>query len=77
MDWPQYSQFLTQWAVSKDFWTRLRRMTEKAPLVFYEVEEHHLKDDQETVINSPSVFDFNAAGKIRHLDVYLQGQLYR
>ncbi len=76
MDWRQYSEFLTKWAASKDFWTRLRRITEKAPFVFYEVEEHHLNDDGETVINSMSVFEFDEAGKICHLDVYLQGQLY-
>jgi hypothetical protein len=46
------------------------------PLVYYEVEERHLKGDQLTVVNSMSVFEFDAAGRIRHLDVYLQGQLY-
>jgi hypothetical protein len=76
MTWSQYVDFLTGWAASKGFWTRLRRITEHAPLVFYEVEEHHLKDGGETVINSMSVFEFDGAGKIRHLDVYLQGQLY-
>jgi hypothetical protein len=76
MNWSQYAEFLTQWAASKGFWTRPRRITEKAPFVFYEVEEHHLKDGDETVINSMSVFEFDTAGKIRHLDVYLQGQLY-
>lgn len=76
MDWPQYSGFLTKWAASKDFWTRLRRITEKAPYVFYEVEEHHINDGGETVINSMSVFEFDDEGKISHLDVYLQGQLY-
>lgn len=76
MNWPQYVHFLTQWAATKGFWTRVRRITEKAPFVFYEVEEHHLNDGQETVINSMNVFEFDSAEKIRHLDVYLQGQLY-
>jgi hypothetical protein len=76
MDWSQYVEFLTEWAASKGFWTRLRRITEKPPFVFYEVEEHHLKDQDETIINSMSVFEFDTAGKIRHLDVYLQGRLY-
>ena len=76
MNWDQYRDFLTRWAASKGFWTRLRRISEVPPLVYFEVEEHHLKDGSETVINSMSVFEFNDAGKVRHLDVYLQGQLY-
>jgi hypothetical protein len=76
MTWPEYVDFLTQWAGTKAFWTRLRRISEMPPLVYLEVEEHHLSDDTETIINSMSVFEFNEPGKIRHLDVYLQGQLY-
>lgn len=76
MNWSQYVEFLTAWAASKEFWTRLRRITEKSPLVFLEVEEHHLNEGRETIINSMSVFEFDQAGKIRHLDVYLQGELY-
>ena len=76
MTWQQYVDFLTEWAASKSFWTRVRRVSEVPPLVYLEVEEHHLNDDTETVINSMSVFEFNEAGQIRHLDVYLQGQLY-
>ncbi|HET9733007.1 MAG TPA: hypothetical protein VFP54_10070 [Acidimicrobiales bacterium] len=76
MTWPQYVDFLTEWAGSKGFWTRLRRISEVSPLVYLEVEEHHLKDGAETIINSMSVFEFTDTGKIRHLDVYIQGQLY-
>ena len=76
MDWEQYADFLTKWAASKGFSTILRRINEVPPLVYYEVEEHHFVDDDTTVINSMSVFEFDGAGKIRRLDVYLQGQLY-
>ena len=76
MNWEQYADFLTKWAASKDFSTVLRRINELPPLVYYEVEEHHFQGDETTVINSMSVFEFDDAGKIRHLDVYLQGQLY-
>jgi hypothetical protein len=67
---------LTQWAGSKGFATNLRRISELGSLVFYEVEEHHMKDGNITIVNSMNVFEFDEAGKIRHLDVYLQGQLY-
>ena len=76
MNWQEYTDFLTKWAASKGFETILRRITEVPPLVFYEVEERHVKDDAITVVNSMSVFEFDEADKIRHLDVYLQGQLY-
>jgi hypothetical protein len=76
MTWQEYTDFLTRWAASKGFETTLRRISEVPPLVYFEVEERHLKDDNVTIVNSMSVFEFNEAGKIRHLDVYLQGQLY-
>jgi len=76
MNWQEYTDFLTKWAASKGFETILRRITEVPPLVFYEVEERHVKGDAITVVNSMSVFEFDEVDKIRHLDVYLQGQLY-
>lgn len=76
MSWPQYVEFLTKWAASKEFGTTLRRISEIPPFVYFEVEERHVKDGDITVINSMSVFEFNDAGKICHLDVYIQGQLY-
>lgn len=76
MNWDQYADFLTKWAASKGFSTRLRRIREVPPLVYYEVEEHHFLGDETRIINSMSVFEFDSAGKICHLDVYLQGQLY-
>ena len=75
MTWEQYVDFLTEWAGSKGFETVLRRITEHGPLVFFEVEEQHFRDDKLTIINSLSVFEFDENQKIRHLDVYLQGQL--
>ena len=76
MNWEQYVDFLTKWAASKEFSTTLRRINEVPPLVYYEVEEHHTMGEETKVINSMSVFEFDEAGKTRHLDVYLQGQLY-
>jgi hypothetical protein len=76
MNWDQYADFLTKWAASKGFATTLRRINEVPPLVYYEVEEHHFMGDETKVINSMSVFEFDDTGKIRHLDVYLQGELY-
>jgi hypothetical protein len=75
MTWDEYLDFMVPWAESKDFDTRLRRITEAGNLVFFEIEEDHIRDGSLTLVNSMNVYEFNDAGKICHLDVYLQGQL--
>jgi len=72
-DWPQYTEMLTRWATATaKFETTLRRITELASHVYYEIEERHFHGDSVTTVNSMTVFEFDEAGRIRHLDVYLQ-----
>jgi hypothetical protein len=72
-DWDQYTKMLTGWASSVDkFDTAVRRITEGPDLVFFEIEERHYRGGSAHVVNSMTVFGFDDAGKIRHLDVYLQ-----
>jgi crotonobetainyl-CoA:carnitine CoA-transferase CaiB-like acyl-CoA transferase len=75
MNWDEYLDFMVPWATSKDFDISVRRITEAGNLVFFEIEEHHVKDGAVTIVNSMNVYEFNDEGKICHLDVYLQGQL--
>jgi len=75
MNWPEYAAFLTQFATAKGFDSKLRRISELPGLVYFEIEEHHVKDEKVNVVNSMNVFEFNAEGKIRRLDVYVQGQV--
>ena len=73
MNWPQYTEFMTQWASSSmGFDTVLRRISELPGLVYLELEERHTRPGGVAVVNSLSVYEFNADGKIKHLDVYLQ-----
>lgn len=72
MDWQQYREMLTKWASATVFETTLHRIAELPGLVYLEVEERHIRDDQVAVVNSMTVFEFNEAGAIRRLDVYLQ-----
>lgn len=72
-DFAQYAEMLTMWtSMTATFETSVRQITEHAPLVYYEVEERHYFGDNVNVVNSLSVFEFDAAGKIRHLKVFLQ-----
>jgi hypothetical protein len=72
-DWPAYTEMLTAWAASIDsFSSAVRRITEVAPLVFYETEEHHRRGDREHVVGSMTVFEFDEHDRIRRLSVYLQ-----
>ena len=53
--------------------TTVRRITECSNLVFYEIEERHIKDGKVNVVNSMNAYEFDDDGKIRRLDVYIQG----
>lgn len=71
--WSEYTAMLTQWAGAiATFETTVRRISEVDGLVYYEVEERHHAGDRVNVVNSMTVFAFDAKGRIRHLDVYLQ-----
>jgi hypothetical protein len=75
MNWQQYVEFLTQWACSSEWESSFRRIHEWSGVVFLELEERSLVRGVRDVVNSLSVYEFNSAGKIRHLDVYLQREL--
>ena len=73
MDWRQYLEMLTQWATTTDFYSNFRRISVSGNLVFLEVEEHNTpQGGTEIVVNSMNVFNFDDAGKICFLNIYLQ-----
>ena len=72
MNWQDYVGFLTKWAVSSDWECSFKRVTERPSVVFLELEERSKAGDHASVVNSLSVYEFNTAGKIRHIDIYLQ-----
>ena len=72
-DWQQYIEMLTQWAsATARFETTVRRVSESPGLVYFEIKERHFRGDAMHVVSSLTVFEFNEAGKMCHLDVYLQ-----
>lgn len=75
MDWPAYVDFLTNWATSSEWECSLRRITETPDAVFLELEERSRIGEFANSVNSLSVYAFDDAGKIRHIDLYLQMEL--
>ena len=72
-NWQQYTEMLTHWAkATTRFETTVQRISETARLVYFEIEERHYRGASTNVVNSMTVFDFDEAGKIRRLSVYLQ-----
>ncbi|HET6954552.1 MAG TPA: hypothetical protein VFI47_29580 [Acidimicrobiales bacterium] len=72
MRWDDYVGFLTGWATTSDWECSFKRITEQGNLVFLELEERLQMGDLTSAVNSLSVYEFDDAGKIRHLDIYLQ-----
>ena len=72
MNWHDYINFLTKWAISSDWECSFKRITERPDVVFLELEERSKAGDYRSVVNSVSIYEFNGASNIRHLDIYLQ-----
>lgn len=75
MRWSEYTEFLTGWAKSSDWDCSFQRLTEADDLVFLELEERSQVGDFSSVVNSVSVYEFNADDKITRVAVYLQMEL--
>ena len=72
MNWHEYVTFLTKWAMSSEWECSFKRITERPNVVFLELEERSHVAGHSSVVNSLSVYEFDTAGKLRHLDIYLQ-----
>jgi hypothetical protein len=67
--------FLQAWSPTQDWEGSFKRVSECGNVVFLELEERVGSGAEQTAVNSVSVFQFDAAGKIRHLDIYLQAAI--
>jgi hypothetical protein len=72
MNWQEYVAFLTDWAAASEWDCSFKRITEANGVVFLELEERVSMGDFSSVVNSMSTYEFNSAGKLQHIDVYLQ-----
>lgn len=72
MKWPDYVDFLTSWAMTSEWECSLRRIAEASGVVFLELEERLHMGGVRNVVNSSSVYEFDDAGKIQRVYIYLQ-----
>jgi hypothetical protein len=69
--WPQYKTYLTQYGGATAWEGTLRRITEAPGLVFLELEERNTRGGVTDVSNTVTIYEFDQAGKLCHLDVYV------
>ena len=73
MDWAGYRDLLMKWAGATEFHQQFRRISEVGNLVFLELTETNTPAGAApTIVNSLSLYEFDEAGRIVHLDIYLQ-----
>jgi hypothetical protein len=72
MRWPDYVDFLTNWATSSEWECAFKRITETDGRVFLELEERSEIGEFSNVVNSFSVYEFTDDDRIRRIDLYLQ-----
>jgi hypothetical protein len=71
IDWPTYRSYVTQYSGHTDWEGTLRHVTETPGRVVLELEERNTREGITDVSNTVTIYEFNDAGKLRHLDVYV------
>ncbi len=67
--------FLQAWSPTQHWEGSFKRVTEHDNVVWLELEERVGEGEEQQAVNSVTVYEFDDAGKIRHLDVYLQAAM--
>lgn len=70
-DWPQYKKLVTQYGGMTSWEGSLRRITELPGLVFLELEERNTREGVTDISNTLTIYEFDQAGKLHKLDVYV------
>jgi hypothetical protein len=69
--WQQYRQLITQYGGMTTWEGTLRRITEVPALVILELEERNIRDGVADVSHTVTIYEFNQAGKLFKLHVYV------
>jgi hypothetical protein len=71
VNWEQYDYLLTMWGRATVWDFTVRRVTEGDRYAILELEESATYPGRQETYASVSTYDFNAANKLRHLEIYL------
>ena len=69
--WETYKSYVSLYAGSTFWEGTLRHITEQPGRVILELEERNTRDGVTDVSNTVTIYEFNDAGKLCHLDVYV------
>jgi hypothetical protein len=69
--WPTYKESITKYAAYTDWEGTLRHVTEQGNRVILELEERNTVNGKMDVSNTVTIYEFDDAGKLVHLDVYV------
>jgi hypothetical protein len=69
--WPTYRSTITQYGGQAEWEGTLRNVTETPGRVILELEERSTQNGVTSVANTVTIYEFNDAGQVRHLDVYV------
>ncbi|MET0269992.1 MAG: hypothetical protein ABW173_06140 [Sphingomonas sp.] len=71
IDWTKYKEYIASYGGATDWEGTLRHITEVPGRVFLELEERNTRNGETDTSNTVTIYDFDDAGRIRHLDVYV------
>ncbi|WP_395337128.1 hypothetical protein WBP06_21575 [Novosphingobium sp. BL-8H] len=71
IDWAKYKYYITQYAAGTSWEGTLRHVTEQPGRVILELEERNARGGVTDVSNTVTIYEFDDAERIRHLDVYV------
>ena len=71
IDWPTYKGYVTQYGGHVSWEGTLRRVTETPGRVILELQERNSRGGVTDYSNTVTIYEFNAAEKLVHLDVYV------
>jgi hypothetical protein len=71
IDWPTYRTYISVYGRGASWEGTLRHITETPGRVILELEERNTRDGVTDVSYTVTIYEFNEAGKLRHLDVYV------
>lgn len=71
IDWAKYKFYISQYAAGSSWEGTLRHVTEQPGRVILELEERNSRSGVMDVSNTVTIYEFDDADRIRHLDVYV------